>query len=393
MKLVILTDDSIRKYAQNREITQIGDFNLKYGTKTNNIVIPIKGGLYDSDFFSSVYERSCNCGTIRVIGKYCHKCNCELISVSDKLQRYAYIDLPVYYITKYKIKKFTDSLNGIVTGIATRKIGLKDKFQYLSLCHYTYDEEKNRINTSLEYDGSEQYSSIEGLLDLLQDKFPSIYQTVRDYVNRLVIVTPAVLRPVTFFQSGNDKKVRVHRNSAIYQSIIYLKNYVLDKLKSNDVLLVDKIMYKNYLRQYVQIAMSNMTQLNNTSKQNIARNILGKRVANTARATIVPDINLPINKILVPLPLAYEMYKTDFLAYLKSKYFMSESEASSLYYEGSEDTIARFREFIELGKSVIFNRAPTLHKHSIVGMNIGLTDDMSIHMPPLVCKGLNADFV
>ena len=114
----------------------------------------------------------------------------------------------------------------------------------------------------------------------------------------MVIVTPAVLRPVTFFRSGNDKKVRVHRNSAIYQSILYLKNYTIDRIKSKDVPLLDKVMYKNYLRQYVQIAMSNMTALNNTSKQNIARNILGKRVANTARATIVPDIDLPIDKLL-----------------------------------------------------------------------------------------------
>jgi len=127
-----------------------------------------------------------------------------------------------------------------------------------------------------------------------------------------------------------------------------------------------------------------MSQLNNTSKQNIARNILGKRVANTARATIVPDIDLPIDKILVPEPIAYEMYKTDFLNYLKSRYMMSESEAAALYYEANEDTQGKFREFIDMGKSVIFNRAPTLHKYSIIGVNIGLTKDISIQDFPIL---------
>lgn len=392
MKLVVLTDDAIRKYAKGREVTELGDFNLKYGQKGSQTIIPIKNGLYDSDFFSSVYERSCNCGNVRVVGKFCHRCNCELLSVSDKLQRYAYIDLPVYFITKYKIKKFVDSLNGIVTGIATRKLGLKDKYQYLSLCHYTYDMESNKIHTSLDYDGTEKYYSLEGLVELLKLHFPSIYESSKNYLNRLLIVTPAILRPITFFTSGTEKKVRVHKNTSIYQSIIYLKNFTLERVKSDEVPLLDKIMYMNYLRQYVQISLANMSQLNNTSKQNIARNILGKRVANTARATIVPDIDLPIDKILIPEPLAYEMYKTEFLNYLKSKYMMSESEAASLYYEGSLDTLAKFYQFIDEGRSVIFNRAPTLHKYSIIGVNVGLTKDISIHMPPLLCKGMNADF-
>lgn len=392
MKLVVLTDEAILKYAEGREITALGDFNLKLGQKDSQTVIPIKGGIYDSDYFSSVYDRSCNCGTVRVVGKYCHRCNCEFISVSDKLQRYAYIDLPVYYITKYKIKKFTDSLQNVVKGIETRRIGLKDKFQYLSLCHYTYDEQKKKINTSLEYEGDEVSYSIEGLLNLLKEHFPNIYRTAKNYLNRLVIVTPAILRPISFFSNGKEKKIRIHPNSSIYQAILYLKNLTLDRLKDKNSNVIDKVMSLNYLRQFVQIAMAEMSQLNNTSKQNIARNILGKRVANTARATIVPDIDLPIDKILVPEPIAYEMYKTDFLNYLKSRYMMSESEAAALYYEANEDTQGKFREFIDMGKSVIFNRAPTLHKYSIIGVNIGLTKDISIHMPPLLCKGLGADF-
>ena len=70
MKLVVLTDEAILKYAEGREITALGDFNLKLGQRDSQTVIPIKGGIYDSDYFSSVYDRSCNCGTVRVVGKY-----------------------------------------------------------------------------------------------------------------------------------------------------------------------------------------------------------------------------------------------------------------------------------------------------------------------------------
>lgn len=386
LKLISLTDKAIESYAAGREVTEIGDCNLKYDKLT-----PYKGGLYDSDFFGSIPNNSCNCGAVRVVGSYCKICDSEILPMDEKFFRFAMVKFPVYFTNKYKEKKLLAVFGKIVQYPSLRTSPVQNKFKYLSLCNFTWNQEINKIIPSTEYDNSEVYYSIEGLMALILEVAPDIHEEALEFLNKNIIVTPAVLRPLKYFVLATGKQLKLDSSSIIYQSLLFNKTQIVDAINATTDL-TDKVMYMSLLRSYVGACVLSLTSVNNTSKMNLLRKLMSKRVEGSGRAPIIPSIDLNIDEIGLPIHLAYELYRTQFIKHISIEFNLDILTARGRY--NAPDTAVRtlFREFCK-NKVVVINRNPTIHKYNAMAMKVTLSDSTGISLPPLICPAFNADFI
>src|SRR5207247_150875 len=66
--------------------------------------------------------------------------------------------------------------------------------------------------------------------------------------------------------------------------------------------------------------------------------------------------------------------------------------SAKTFLEQKDPVVYDILEEITKDHPVLLNRAPTLHKLSILGFYPVLTDSYAIKLHPLVCTGYNADF-
>ena len=398
MKLVNLTDENILKYTHGREVITIKDFNLKYGKRGTDEVRPVHGGIYDPEYFGSLYNDRCNCGSIKLIGKYCHKCNSEILPIDEKLSRFAYIKSPVLYISKYKIKSVTSLLQNVLYDSDSNKDINKEiklyntstSLYYDSLFnHFELDAENNIIGRNT-FDGSEKYVSIEGLLLLMEEIEHHDYEELSSYFNKLVIVIPSELRKVSFFIMDNRKTLSIPKSSSIYRAIKFYIDFVNEAIKKEEDIKIN-LYHKNILRSFISIGMENISEINNTSKDNFTRKMISQIIPNSGRAPIVPDIDIPIDTIKLPIGLAYELYKKEFITHLMDDLLIPINEARYIYVHHEKSTLNKFKKFVT-DKVVIIIRNPTIHKYNILGVKVDISNDYTIHIPPMICKSFNADF-
>lgn len=386
-RIVNLSDDRIKDfYAEGRLIESSGDFNLDYGGLSKK-VIPIKGGIYDANIFGSIYNNQCNCGDVRVLHKFCHECGSPVLSYHDKLKRFAYIELPYYYVSPYKIDNLVKAIRKVVHIPSVRNSGVK-RIDYVFLANYSIQEDK--IVASLDYSGDETHTSIEGLLELLEELNHVELPKIKSYLNKYVLVTPAILRPIKINIVDGIRRVDIHPVSAVYSAIIEASNFIQNTIAESDDIEY-QVIQKAKLRKFVSNSMSSVAQSNKTSKANINRNLLSKRVANSGRATIVPNKDLDIDKVNIPFRSIYSLYRTDFIEYISDMKNVTRSEARIMYSSVTEEIVELFEEFLET-KVVMINRNPTIHRLNMLAMRVGISHSNSIELPPILCAPIGGDF-
>jgi hypothetical protein len=387
-----LTDERIVQLSKGNKVFTYKDFNLKLGELNSTRLSPINGGLYDKQYFGSVFRDRCNCGAIRnKINVTCNVCSSTILPADEEVFRYAYIDTGVYYPIRYKEKKFVELVSSVVDIPKLKYLGLKSPMEYLMLCHYKFDSESNKILASLDYVGNEINTSLEGLMNLINLNLPDLYEKVYPHINKYLLVSPISHRPVVIRNVGGTKKVDVSQESLVYKSILFMVESIETELNNPKLVLTDKVLYRNMLRKFISIQIMNLSQINNTSKKNLVRNSIGKRISNSGRAYIVPDIDLKPDEISLPIKLGYEMFKGEFIQYLKNKYSIKHLEAEMRYIDyKTYKTLDDFREWI-ITKRVIINRAPSLHKGSIGCYKVVLTNNYTMGMNPLIIDSYGAD--
>lgn len=147
----------------------------------------------------------------------------------------------------------------------------------------------------------------------------------------------------------------------------------------------------------------------------IRHNLGGKRTNHSARAIIVPDLTLEPNEVGIPSSVTKRLTK---------KVLITEQNKSEIQKELlSEDTIVKYifcqdgtsyrvtpdlkkklldfivpgnviKRTLKNGDYCLFNRQPSLHRHSIQGHKIRVTEGKEnvFSINPLVCYPYNADF-
>ncbi len=122
------------------------------------------------------------------------------------------------------------------------------------------------------------------------------------------------------------------------------------------------------------------------------QNLLGKRVDYSGRSTIIVGPELKLNQCGLPREMALELFKPYLLHEVIIRGLAPNIKSAKIFLEKKEPVVYDILEEITKNHPVLLNRAPTLHKLSILGFYPVLTDDYAIKLHPAVCSGYNADF-
>ncbi|HLD27046.1 MAG TPA: DNA-directed RNA polymerase subunit beta' [Patescibacteria group bacterium] len=122
------------------------------------------------------------------------------------------------------------------------------------------------------------------------------------------------------------------------------------------------------------------------------QNLLGKRVDYSGRSVIIVGPELKIYQCGLPKEMGLELFKPFLLREVLIRGLAQNIKSAKNFLERKEPIVYDILEQITKDHPVILNRAPTLHKLSILAFYPILTDDYAIKLHPAVCQGYNADF-
>ena len=124
----------------------------------------------------------------------------------------------------------------------------------------------------------------------------------------------------------------------------------------------------------------------------IRRHCLGKRADFSARSVIIPNPNLLIDQVGVPIRIALNLFEPLVIrALIDRRLAFTIKEARKLISEEGEE-ISKIINEIVVDRTVIVNRNPTLHRPSIQAFYIVLTWKNTIELHTSKVAAFNADF-
>ena len=121
-------------------------------------------------------------------------------------------------------------------------------------------------------------------------------------------------------------------------------------------------------------------------------NMLGKRVDYSGRSVIVSGPSLKLHQVGLPKAMALELFKPFVYARLLAGDYANTLKTARKMVENGEDIVWEILEKVIYQHPVLLNRAPTLHRLSLLAFEPVLIEGKAIRLHPLVCKGFNADF-
>ena len=122
------------------------------------------------------------------------------------------------------------------------------------------------------------------------------------------------------------------------------------------------------------------------------QNLLGKRVDYSGRSVIVSGPELNIDQCGLPKLMALELFKPFVVGWLMQHEYAHNIKSATRLIESGETIVWDALDSVIQGRYVLLNRAPTLHRLSILAFLPKLIEGKAIQLHPLVCKGFNADF-
>jgi len=121
-------------------------------------------------------------------------------------------------------------------------------------------------------------------------------------------------------------------------------------------------------------------------------NMLGKRVDYSGRSVITPGPSLRMHQVGLPKTMALELFKPFVYAKLLAGDYANTLKTARKMVENGEDIVWEILEKVIYQHPVLLNRAPSLHRLSLIAFEPVLIEGKAIRLHPLVCAGFNADF-
>jgi DNA-directed RNA polymerase subunit beta' len=122
------------------------------------------------------------------------------------------------------------------------------------------------------------------------------------------------------------------------------------------------------------------------------QNLLGKRVDYSGRSVIIVGPNLAMNECGLPKQMALTLFKPFVIGRMIQKEIAyNVKHAEKIIEEKGKEVWDALDEVI-IGKYVLLNRAPTLHRLGIQAFQPKLIEGKAIQLHPLCCTAFNADF-
>ncbi|MDD4983200.1 MAG: DNA-directed RNA polymerase subunit beta' [Candidatus Portnoybacteria bacterium] len=122
------------------------------------------------------------------------------------------------------------------------------------------------------------------------------------------------------------------------------------------------------------------------------QNLLGKRVDYSGRSVIVVGPTLKLNQCGLPKHMALELFKPFVIQKLVERGLAYNIRGAGHLIELETEEVWAILEEVIMGKYVLLNRAPTLHRLGIQAFQPVLIEGSAIQIHPLVCRAFNADF-
>ncbi len=411
---------------------------------------PERGGLFCERIFGPQRDWECSCGKYKRIkhkGVLCDRCGVEVTLSRVRRERMGHIELavPVSHIWFFKC---TPSRLGLIVDLTARslerilyyedyvvvdpgKTPLKEK-QILSEEEYREAQELYGEEFSAKM-GAEAIRDLMKRIDLAalmasleaQMGTTRSQQTRKKLANRMKIVEsmrlnamrpewmilevlpviPPDLRPLVPLEGGrfatsdlNDLYRRViNRNNR-------LKNLLI--LKTPDVIIRNE---KRMLQEAVDALLDNgrhgrpVTGSGNRPLKSLSdmlkgkqgrfrQNLLGKRVDYSGRSVIVVGPELALHQCGLPKKMALTLFEPFIIRRLKQKGLVHTVRAAKKMIESQTNVIWDALDEVIKGRTVMLNRAPTLHRLSVQSFEPILIEGDAIQIHPLVCTAFNADF-
>lgn len=139
-------------------------------------------------------------------------------------------------------------------------------------------------------------------------------------------------------------------------------------------------------------ALKSLSDILRGKQGRFRQNLLGKRVDYSGRSTIVVGPELQLDQCGLPKEMALELFKPYLLHEIIIQGYAPNIKSAKNFLENRDPVVYDILEDIINDHPVLLNRAPTLHKLSILGFYPVLTDGYAIKLHPTVCSGYNADF-
>ena len=122
------------------------------------------------------------------------------------------------------------------------------------------------------------------------------------------------------------------------------------------------------------------------------QNLLGKRVDYSGRSFIVVGPKLRLDQVGIPREMALELFRPYVLREILLQGYAANLRSAKNYLEARSDEVWDILDELVADHPVLLNRAPSLHRLSVVGFYPVLVEGSAIHLHPAVCAGFNADF-
>lgn len=118
--------------------------------------------------------------------------------------------------------------------------------------------------------------------------------------------------------------------------------------------------------------------------------LLSKQQDFVGRGTIIPEPSLGVDEMAMPEPMAWGLFEPFVIRELKN-FGLTPNDAKQAIKKRTSQA-RRALENVMKQRHVLLNRAPSLHKFSIMAFKPKITDGKAIKIPPLIVQGFNADF-
>ncbi|MCL2338847.1 MAG: DNA-directed RNA polymerase subunit beta' [Proteobacteria bacterium] len=411
---------------------------------------PESDGLFCQQIFGPVKDYECACGKYKRIkfrGVVCERCNVEVGSSSVRRERMGHIKLatPVSHTWFLREGKIATLLNNmpqkkleqviyydayIVTEPGLTNLKLYDVIseeEYQSaleefgadafrvgigaegvrdvIANMDLGDERTKLRSELNETKSE--AKRKGIIKHLKlvESFMDSNTEPSWMLPDIIPVIPPDMRPLVTLDAGH---VAASDLNDLYRRVIIRNN----RLKKLVDLHAPEIIIRNEKRMLQEavdalfdnghkarpLVSQNRRPLKSLSDSLIGKsgrfrmNMLGKRVDYSGRSVIVSGPSLKLYQVGLPKTMALELFKPFVFARLLAGDYANTLKTARKMVENGEDVVWEILDEVVHQHPVLLNRAPTLHRLSVLAFEPVLIEGKAIRLHPLVCKGFNADF-
>lgn len=427
--LKLLTDERVLELSKG-EVKNFGKY-LNYGYTPK----PEFGGLFCQRIFGPVIDYTCDCGITKRVsnGEVCKSCGVPYLPKLARNERFGHIELNTYILPPLAVDIMKDwwgiSKKALTAFIFETGVKLKyiesDKGKFFTPEGVRYaleiatDEDKDNIVSSC-------YDLIKVAEKLGIDPHLSMMENTNEsaklYFERGYHIFSALLTKFPVEPCGmRDRKkqgddIVYHEDNLIYHRIIrdalriktFQSEVENEKEKAELVSLetrviqnlINKMLYTGYKSGNKVEVASKVEKLNH--KEGLLRaNSLGKRIDFSGRSVITSGPFLKIDEVGIPIAMLEELFIPDLIRELsliyqsdeglskisaikKAKRQVNKREKDPIIWDLIIDKIAP--QYM-----VMMNRAPSLHRFSVMSFRIRPTFDECLYMPPMSNKPFNHD--